>query len=70
MELDENDLVGAIESISRALVSLGNGNACTQMGAIEAHGKAITDAGSKIADAINGLADAIVEIASIIEKQG
>ena len=40
---------------------LGNGDAATDMGALEAHGKAILDASETIAGAINNLADAVRE---------
>ena len=41
------------------LRDLGNGNAASPMGAIEAHGVAIREAASTIADAIMDLANAI-----------
>lgn len=62
----------AILAISRAIHDLGNGNAATPMGAIEAHGvamreaarrlaEAISDAGAEIALALNHLATAITD---------
>jgi hypothetical protein len=51
----------ALESIAGALRDLGNGNAMTSMGAIAAHGQALSDAiiqaGDRIAEAIQALAD-------------
>lgn len=43
----------------RGLRDLGNADAATPMGAIEAHGKAITDAASTIAMSIDSLAQTI-----------
>lgn len=47
-------------NIARALDRLGNGDACTHMGGLEAHGKAILDASDKIAAGLHAVADAIV----------
>lgn len=54
-------LQGIGELIRSAARSLGNGDASTPMGAIEAHGKAVTDAAGAIAEAIRDLADAVRE---------
>lgn len=60
------NMVDAIAGISNAILYavkwLGNGDACTPMGAIETHGKAILDASEKISDSIRYLADAIREV--------
>ena len=48
----------AIESCSFQLRELGNGNAATSMGALEAHGLTIKEAGASISDALSTLADA------------
>ena len=42
---------------------LGNGDASTHMGALEAHGKAVLDGCTAVASAIRDLADAVVELA-------
>jgi hypothetical protein len=52
---------GAGENISRALKWLGNADAATSMGGLEAHGAVIKEAGERIAAAIHDLADAIRE---------
>ena len=54
-------ITDALDGIADALKWLGNGDASTPMGAIEAHGKAILDAADKIAASIDNLADAIRE---------
>ncbi len=59
------NLVDAISQVGAdiryAAKWLGNGEASTPMGALEAHGKAILDAADNIAGAIRDLADAIRE---------
>ena len=59
------NLVDAISQVANAIRYgakwLGNGEADTPMGALEAHGKAIIDASETIAGAIRELADAIRE---------
>ena len=61
--LEPANLVDAITQVGTALKYaakwLGNGDAASPMGAIEAHGKAIIDAGENIAAAIRELAEAI-----------
>ena len=42
----------AIDALAEAINRLGNNDAFTRMGALEAHGKAILDASQNIADAI------------------
>jgi hypothetical protein len=50
-------------NVSTALKYLGNGDAATPMGAIEAHGKAILDASERIALSLDGIAEAINRLA-------
>lgn len=57
--LDEDDLTTAVFAIARALRDLGNGDACTPMGGLEALGVALVDACGRIADALNNVAEAI-----------
>ncbi len=52
-------MIALADRISYGLKCLGNADAGTPMGAMEAHGKAIIAAGDKIAGAIDYLADAI-----------
>ena len=62
METNE-DVVEAIDGLAYAvhlgLSNLGNGNAATPMGALEAHGQAILAAGENIASAIRELSISI-----------
>ncbi len=53
------EFIDKVEDIGCALKWLGNGDAATNLGAIEAHGIQIEKAGQAIADAISDLADAI-----------
>ncbi|MCP4201877.1 MAG: hypothetical protein GY769_08085 [bacterium] len=45
---------GAIEGLARSVRDLGNGDACTPMGAIEAHGKVHKEGLEGLAEAIEG----------------
>jgi hypothetical protein len=60
------NLIEVLYSIGQAITfgakHLGNNDAATPMGALEAHGKCILDASDRIAGAISDLADAIREI--------
>ena len=56
-----HDMVDAVDGVSRGLKWLGNGDAATHLGALEAHGMQIEKAGQLIADAISELAEAIRE---------
>ena len=68
--IDGNDLNEAMTdaanmirgAIRDAAKELGNGDASTRMGALEAHGLAIKEAAREIADAIRELADAVREL--------
>jgi hypothetical protein len=53
------DTVRELAKIAHALRDLGNGDAATRMGAIEAHGKALHDATRELANAITGAAELI-----------
>lgn len=63
--LEPANLVDVVHQVARAILSasrhLGTGDAATPMGAIEAHGKMMTDAAQKVADAILELAEAVRE---------
>jgi hypothetical protein len=56
-EISEAEIIAG--AITSGLKWLGNGNASTPMGAIEAHGKSILDSATLIADALHDVADAI-----------
>jgi hypothetical protein len=58
-ELEQESLNDSLQSIARALRDLGNGNAATHMGAIEAHGIAVREGAAEIASAIRELAEAV-----------
>ena len=52
------------KDIRQGLQGLGNADAATSMGALEAHGKYIMGAADNIASAIRDLAEAIREVGS------
>lgn len=56
---DPQALPKAINSVAYALRQLGNGNAATEMGAIENLANEIKDGSERIADALNAIATAI-----------
>jgi len=47
------------DGLTRVLRDLGNGNAATPMGAIEAHGVAVREAADSIAGALRGIAEGL-----------
>lgn len=53
--------VDSLDRVADALYRLGNADAATPMGGLEAHGKAILDASEKIAAALHDVAEAIRE---------
>jgi len=62
-KLERDNVIDALDSIAKAIVLsanlLGLNDAATPMGALEAHGKAISDASERIANAIESLAAAV-----------
>ncbi|MDP9437542.1 MAG: hypothetical protein M3P49_02160 [Actinomycetota bacterium] len=67
----ETNVAEALQGISSALHRLGNADAATPMGGLEAHGLAVHEASEKIemglcsvASAIQELADAVREVAN------
>jgi hypothetical protein len=54
-------LAGALGSIATQLMNLGNGNASTQMGAIENLSKEVMEGTSRIAEGLHAIAEAISE---------
>lgn len=58
----EANLVDVLSDVARALVLLGNADASTSMGAIEAHGKAILEASENIAGGLHDVAEAIRDL--------
>ena len=65
-DFDEPTIAEALEQIARRLNELGNGNAATPMGAIEALGLALKDGCRLIADAVQ---DGLIQIADAIEAE-
>jgi hypothetical protein len=59
-------MVDVIDGLGRQIMHaakwLGNGDAITNMGALEAHGKAILDGCAVVASAITDLADAVRDL--------
>jgi len=62
------EVAEAIEKIAMALKYLGNGDASTTMGAIEAHGMAIKESSETISSSLNSIAIALTEIAIAIRE--
>lgn len=64
-KLENDNVIDALDSIGKSIVRaaelLGNNDAATSMGALEAHGKCILDAADRIAGAIETLAQTIEE---------
>lgn len=58
----EANLVDVVSDVARALVLLGNADASTPMGALEAHGKAILEASENIAGGLHDVAEAIRDL--------
>lgn len=59
---DENEIAEALQSVARAIKYLGNGDAMTPMGGLEALGKVMSES-------IDGLAEAMREVAAAIREQ-
>ena len=57
--VDNENIVDAVNRLARAIRDLGNAEAATPMGGMEALGKAMLDSAETIASAIGRLADAI-----------
>jgi hypothetical protein len=57
-DADEN-ITDAVNRLARAITNLGNADAATPMGGMEALGKAMTDSADRIAAAIERLAEAV-----------
>jgi hypothetical protein len=64
-ELDSNseaaNMVDGLYTVARALQWLGNADASTPMGALEAHGAAMLESSEKIASGLHDIAEAIRE---------
>jgi len=58
---EERNTVDALDSLAHALKWLGNADASTPMGALEAHGAAMLEAAEKIQAGLSDVAEAIRE---------
>jgi len=64
--MEEHDEQAGLLAIARAIHRLGNADASTPMGGLEALGKVIKDSNGHIAMQIGGLADAVRELADAV----
>lgn len=62
-------IAGAGYNIARAIRLLGNADASTPMGGLEAHGKTVLEAGDNIAGAISELAQAVNSLAEKLHTE-
>jgi hypothetical protein len=67
MGKDESE---ALAAIARAIHWLGNADAATPMGALEALGLAIKDGDDRIAESIGALAEAVHALAGAVARNG
>ena len=68
--MEEHDEQGALLAIARAIQCLGNAEASTPMGGLEALGKVIKESNERIAEAIGDLASAVHRLADNAEQGG
>jgi hypothetical protein len=61
-ESGDVNLTDAVADVAHALRLLGNADASTPMGALEAHGKAMLEASENISGGLHDIAEAIREI--------
>jgi hypothetical protein len=67
----EREMTDKLSSaIIQAAKLLGNGDASTPYGAIEAHSMAIKDSGILCSDALDNIAEQLSRIATVLEAQG
>jgi hypothetical protein len=59
--VEDNDKVAEAASVIDAIQNLGNGNASTNLGALEAHSM-------KISESLDGIAAAIEDLAAAIDR--
>jgi spore maturation protein SpmA len=57
------------DAIIKAANLLGNGNASTPMGAIEAHGLMVNEGCGKVATGLHDIAEALRELTELIREQ-
>jgi hypothetical protein len=70
--LEPANVVDVLDGIARAVITaaklLGNGDASTPMGAIEAHGKAMLDSAERIADSLDGIAASLADMVDAVRQ--
>jgi hypothetical protein len=66
---DAANIVDAVYSLSRALKYLGNGDAATTMGGLEAHGVAMKEAAESIERGLESIATAITALVVELETR-
>ena len=67
-DVDEN-ITDAIFSLARAIRNLGNADAATPMGGMEALGKAMDDSAHTVASGLESLAEAVDRLADAIKDR-
>lgn len=67
---DENDenIVDAVNRLARAITNLGNADAATPMGGMEALGKAMQDSANSIESGMESIATAINNLTDAIDR--
>ncbi len=65
----DGDLNNALHAIAESLKNLGNGDASTQMGAIENLSKEVKEGTERVAYATERVADALYEIACALHER-
>ena len=68
--VEERDEQDGLRAIAHALHRLGNADASTPMGGLEALGKVIKESNERIAEAIGDLASAVHRLADNAEQDG
>lgn len=67
MSDDDGEVSEALCAVANAILRLGNNDAATRMGAIELHGKSVSESLDKIASAISDLASAVHTLSDTLE---
>ena len=64
--ISDDPVAEALHEVARSIFRLGNADASTPFGGLEAHGMAITEAANKINEGLEDVASAIRDLASAI----
>lgn len=65
---EELRVAEGLMAVASAIRALGNADAATPMGGLEAHGKVIEEAGDRIGEAAESIAQAISDLASSMDN--